>query len=308
MAYRVPDEVRLLAAQQAGLVTRRQCLARAMPPAQVTRLARIGGRGQLVLPAVYALTTGPLSRRQQLVAALLYAGPDAQLAGLTCLELRNLRYAPTVDKVYILAPMSRRVKSRGFVHATRTTRLLPAHHVDGLQVSPNARAAVDACRVIRSVRDAVALLAEVVQRRMCTLEMLQAELEAGQAHGSAVPRRAVAALQPGAASAPEVDLLALLASSALVPPPQVNEARVIGGQRVVPDLCWPNARLIIEVDSVEHHGFGPDAERTAIRRAKLTAAGWTVLSISPWRISNDPDGVLRDIEAAYLLGLQHRAG
>jgi very-short-patch-repair endonuclease len=279
-----------------------------MPAAQITRLARISGRGQLVLPAIYALTTGPLTRRQQLVAALLHGGPEAQLAGLTCLEVRNVKYAPRVDTVFVLTPMSRRLTSPGFVHVTRTVRLPSAHHVKGLRVSPPARAAIDACRSMRSVRDAVALLAEVVQRGMCTVGMLGIEVEAGQSDGSAVPRRAVAALQSGAASAPEVDLIALVATSTLLPTPKINQALTVRGQRYVPDLCWPDARLIVEVDSVEHHGFGPDAERTAIRRAKLTAAGWTVISISPWRIITDPAGVLRDIEAAYLVGLEHRAG
>lgn len=308
MTYRVPEGVRRLATEQAGLVTRRQCLDHGMPAAQITRLARIAGRGQVVLPSIYILTTGPLSRRQQLVAALLHGGPEAQLAGLTCLEVRNVRYAPRVDTVFLLAPMSRRLTSPGFVRVIRTVRLPPAHHVDGLRVSPPARAAIDACRSMRSVRDAVALLAEVVQKGMCTVDMLGMEVKAGQSDGSAVPRRAVAALQSGAASAPEVDLVALVASSSLLPPPRINQALTVRGQRYVPDLCWPDARLIVEVDSVEHHGYGRDAERTAIRRAKLTGAGWTVISISPWRIMADPAGVLRDIEAAYLVGLQNRAG
>lgn len=115
-------------------------------------------------------------------------------------------------------------------------------------------------------------------------------------------------LGSGAASAPEHDLRVLLARSALLPQPAVNQALQVDGRTLLPDLCWPDARLVVEVDSVEHHGFGPDAEHTARRRAALTAAGWTVLSISPRRISDDPTGVLREIEAAYLLGVRQQAG
>jgi very-short-patch-repair endonuclease len=257
---------------------------------------------------VYALTSGPLSRRQQLVAALLYCGEQAQLNGPTALELRGLRYAPTDPRVHVLLPVDRQVRPMAFV-VVRRTRLVPVpHSVDGLPVAPTARAAVDACRTAVSIHDATATLAEAVQRRMCTVAMLEVEVDCGPSAGSAVVRRAVQRLGAGAASAPEAALLGLVGSSLLLPAPRVNERVLLGDRYAVPDLCWPEARLVVEVDSVEHHGFGRAPEHTSRRRAALTAAGWTVLSISPERIRTDPHGVLRDIEASYLAGLQRTAG
>jgi very-short-patch-repair endonuclease len=301
-------ELRALVGTQAGLVTRQQLVQGGLTNRQVDRLGAPDGRGQRVLPRVYALTTGPLTRRQQLVAALLYCGPHAQLGGTTALELRGFRYVPPDQRVHVLLPMDRRVRSVGLVVVRRAWEPPAPHTVDGLPAVPVPRAAVDACRQLTSVHDATAVLAEAVQRRLCTVGMLESELSHGSSAGSAVARTAVQRLASGSASAPEATLLALVATSPLVPSPRVNERLLLPVGYVIPDLCWPQARLVVEVDSVEHHGLGRGPEQTARRRAHLTAAGWTVLSISPERIRTDPVGVLRDIEAAYLLGLQRTAG
>jgi len=58
-------------------------------------------------------------------------------------------------------------------------------------------------------------------------------------------------------------------------------------------------RLIIEVDSVEHHGLGDGPEWTSRRRVALIADGWTVLSVSPRRIREDARVLLGEIEAVH---------
>lgn len=47
--------------------------------------------------------------------------------------------------------------------------------------------------------------------------------------------------------------------------------------------------------------------RRSRRRSGLTAAGWTVLSVSPQRLRDDPSGVLREIEAAFVRGIARQA-
>jgi very-short-patch-repair endonuclease len=289
-----------LARGQSGLVTRQQLLGAGWTPSRIDRLGRPGGRGQRVLPRVYSLTTGHLTRRQQMHAALLYVGDGAQLTGLSALEVHEFRYAPREGRVHVQVHITRRVASTPFVMVHRTQRVLPARRVEGLPVVPIARAAVDACRRLRSVREATAVLAEAVQRRLCTLDMLGVELSEGHSAGSAVPRQALDVLRGGSASAPEADLLDVLRRSLVLPAPTVNPRLAVDGRVVVPDLAWLDVRLVVEVDSVAHHGFGPDAAATARRRSALTAAGWVVLSISPQRIRDDPDAVLAEIEATYL--------
>jgi very-short-patch-repair endonuclease len=303
----IPDELRSIALRQDGLVTRAQALACGMSSNQVDRLGKRDGRGTRVVRGVYTLTTGQLTRRQQIRSVLLYAGDEAALTGLTVLELETFRYAPTDSRVHVLLPMRRKATAQAVMLASRTTRMPSVRTKDGLPLVPIHRAVVDAARCIPDERDVIAVVAEAVQRSLTTLDLVAQELAAGQSAGAARVRRAVRALSRGSASAPENDLLDLLSASSLLPSPQVNYPISADGRRVFADACWPAARLVIEVDSVEHHRFGSDAEATARRRNALTAAGWTVLSVSPQRIRDDPSGVLREIESAYLGCLARQA-
>lgn len=308
LVAQIPDALRSIALAQDGLVTRQQALSCGMSNSQVDRLGGRSGRGARVVRGVVALTTGELSRRQQIRAVLLYAGDGAVLTGLTALELESFRYAPADSRVHLLLPVRRQVSAQRVMVATRTTRMPPARAKSGLPVVPVHRAVVDAARRMTRERDVIATVAEAVQRGLCTLDMLADEVESGPKAGSAQVRRALRALWRGAASAPENDLLDLLASSNVLGQPHVNYPIVADGRRFVADACWPEVRLIVEVDSVEHHGLGAGAEATAARRSVLTAAGWTVLSISPQRIRDDSSAVLHEIEAAYLVNVVRLAG
>lgn len=305
---RIPDDLRSLALTQDGLVTRQQAMACGMSSSQIDRLGRPGGRGGRAVRGVYALTNGALSRRQQIRSVLLYAGEEAVLTGLTALEVLSFRYAPTESRVHVLLPAHRKAAAQPVLVLTRTTRMPAMLRRGGLPIAPVQRALVDASRRMTRDREVIAMLAEAVQKNLCTAEMVQAELAAGPIAGSATMRRALRSIGRGPASAPEHDLLEMLSTSLLLPAPEVNYPISLNGRRVVGDVCWPQARLLVEVDSVEHHGYGPDADATAARRAALTAAGWTVLSISPQRVRDDRAAVLREIEAAYLLNVTRLAG
>jgi hypothetical protein len=230
------------------------------------------------------------------------------LTGITSLELRGLRYGPPAPRVHLLAPVTRRPRTTDRVLVTRTRTLPRPVTIDGLTHAPTERAVRDACRCVEEPRDCVAIVAEAVQRRWTTVERLEHELAAAHPAGSGTIRRALALVTAGARSAPEADLLVLLNGSSVLPPCRWNDPLTVDGVLLVPDLCWPEARLIVEVDSVEHHGFGPDAEATARRRARLVAAGWTVLSVSPVRVRTDGRAVLVEIERAYLVGVARAAG
>jgi very-short-patch-repair endonuclease len=78
-----------------------------------------------------------------------------------------------------------------------------------------------------------------------------------------------------------------------------NQPLLVGGARRIADACWPMVWLIVEVDSVEHHGLGWTPEATSRRRAELVAAGWTVLSVSPYRIRHDGPALLDQLERTH---------
>jgi hypothetical protein len=74
----IPQALRGSARDQAGVVTRQQALGAGMSDGAI--VARIKfGRWQRVHFGVYATFTGPMTRDAQLWAAVLAAGPGAQL-------------------------------------------------------------------------------------------------------------------------------------------------------------------------------------------------------------------------------------
>jgi hypothetical protein len=284
---------------QHGMVTWSQSRAAGLAPTQIKR-ALSSARWQRVLPGVYATFTGPLTVEARSGAALLYAGPTSQLTARSALLAYGVRYLPPDDgRVHVLVPVDRQVMSRGFVRVHRTSRLPVPRWRDGVPCSPPEHAAVLACRLDVHLRDARALLAEVVQRRLTTVQRLAQVLATGHSAGSAIPRRVLEDLGAGCRSAPEMELRDLVRRSPVLARTVLwNHPVAIDGAVLVADACWLEVLLIVEVDSVDHHGLGWAPEHTARRRASLVAAGWTVLSVSPQRIRQDA-GLVRQVEQTY---------
>jgi hypothetical protein len=192
-----------------------------------------------------------------------------------------------------------------------------------VRLAPHARAAIDAVRQdrlgmiaahsaglpakaeTRLLRDTRALLCEVVQRRRTTIDLLAAELEAAPNGGLATARRAMTDVLAGCRSAPECELRDLVSKSRILPEPRWNKPlpgyRPGGRQHEInPDCCWPEARLVVEVNSTQWHKLGDGPERTEQRMARYAELGWLVIPLSPYRIRTEPAEVLRQLEKTYL--------
>lgn len=292
-----------VAARQHGVITRSQCHALGLDDTRLSRATKPGGRWQRVLPGIYCVFTGPLTSLQLMTAALFFGGPSAQLTGVTALVLYGCVYVPDDSRVHLLVASGVRRATRPGIRLHRTGHLPPARLRRGMPVSPADRAAIVAARGLRDLREVRAMLSEVVQRRLTTLDALDAALEDGYSSGGALPRRVLAELAAGVRSAPEIEFRDLLARRPdLFAGVRWNYRIALAGTVVVADACWPQARVIVEIDSIAHHGLGDGPEYTARRRAALVAAGWTVLSISPRRLRTEPDAVLAELAAVL-----HRA-
>lgn len=185
-----------------------------------------------------------------------------------------------------------------------------------IPLAPVPRAAVDAVRFQRLklagdhdgqlpdsverrlTQDTRALLCEVVQRRRTTTDDLVAELAAAPRAGTATARRAMDDILAGCRSAPECELRDLVRTSRVLPEPRWNQP-LPGHPSIHPDACWPEARLVVEVNSAEWHRIGPRQERTEKRHSRYAELGWRVIPVSPYRIRSQPTEVLRQIEQAY---------
>ncbi|NEE00711.1 type IV toxin-antitoxin system AbiEi family antitoxin domain-containing protein [Phytoactinopolyspora halotolerans] len=299
---KAPPELAVLAAAQDGLITRQQALGCGVSQSAIRHALRPGGEWQRLTPGIYATFTGPLQERHWVRAALLYAGPAAVVTGAVACRAYGMRYLPSAATLELLVPPHVRRAPIPFAMIHRVTSMPAARMVRGIACAPPERAALDAVRGEQRLRDVRATLSEVVQRKLTTLERLVSEHDRIDRRGLTLARVAFDDIAAGCRSAPECDLRDLIRQSLVLPEPCWN-GPLPDAPEMVPDAYYKEARLALEVDSVEWHGFGEAAEQTERRRALYARLGWRVLPISPHRIREEPMAVLAEIEAAVTAGL-----
>lgn len=296
------DNLARLLKRQDQLITRNQ--ARRYGLSRGALRWRIGrGRWQEPLPGVFAAITGSLSVRQRALAALLYAGPEAQLTGVGALRIHGLRYLPSDDWIRVLVPESQHRRSAGFARLHRTVRLDPnPEHPVPLVLASVPRAVVDAARWCGDQRLITAMVADAVQRKLITVADLANELEYAPRKGSPMLRYAMAETADGVRSVAEADLRRLLLRSTVLPKVLWNPHLTAdaGGRTLpTPDGWIVEAGIALEVDSREHHSSPRGWERTLARHNLLARYGALVLHIVPAQIRRDPAAVVRQIEHTY---------
>ena len=287
---------------QRGVLGREQVLSLGMTAKALRYRIRPGGPWQRLLPGVYLTVTGEPTDAQREMAALLYAGQASIITGPAALRRHQIR-GPATAVVDVLVPAGRERASRDFVVARRTRRMPRSWTVDwALRYALPARAVADTVTTLRSLGAARAVVASAVQQRRCSIEQLAAELRVRHSAGNALLRLVLAEVASGTNSAAEGDLRDLIASSDL-PVPFYNPTLLLDGRFLAkPDAWWPDAAVAVEVDSKEFHQLPEDWEQTMRRHRRMTAAGLSVLHISPRQLRAEPRQVLTDIAAALLAG------
>lgn len=292
----------LIAERQQQIVTRAQLLTAGIDDMAICRRTK-RGQYQRVLPAVYALVTGALTTEQRRIAAVLYAGRDAQVTGLAALEWYGFKYAPRTDKVHLLVPHDQRRRPTGYVMVHRALALDQfARPTEHYAVCSPARAVVDACRELRDLRTIRAIVAEAVQRELTGLAALDEEVRRAGRSRTALVRRALKEVVEGIRSAAEGDLHDCFSRSRVLSTVLWNPALFApdGTRLPTPDAWLPEAAVAVEVDSREHHFSPADWQRTLDRHNLLSQYGALVLHFTPREIRRDGDRVLRIVEETTL--------
>ena len=175
----------------------------------------------------------PPSRRQVMFMALVDAGWPAALCSHTALELAGLAsFAREAGDVHVVIPRGARCAPLPGLRVHESRRLevedLVVH--GGLPRTATARAALDAAAWQPFPRFACALVAAVVQQRLCTAAALDEALaHVGRIRHKAYLRLAVRDLDGGSTTTGEMDVLRLCRRFGLVRPRrQVNQALARG--------------------------------------------------------------------------------
>lgn len=287
-----------LLSRQYGVITRGQALASGLSNDMLSCRLRSGGVWQRLLPGVYLTVTGTPTRDQLELAALLYAGSGSVLTGTAALHRHGVR-APSSGTIDVLISAKRRRKSTGFVAIRLTTRLPDqVCYLGPVQYVLPARAVADSVRWLNDLASVRAIVAGVVQTKICTVEQLNCELRGGPVQGSALFRAALEEVADGVRSSSEAEFKSLL-KRGKIPEPKYN-AKLYSGDEFVAqaDAWWPDVGVVAEVDSKEWHLSPQTWEHTMRRHARMTALGILVLHFTPRQIRHEPDEVLKIIRQA----------
>jgi hypothetical protein len=288
--------------RQQEIVARHQLLAAGVGDMTIYRSVR-SGAWQRLLAGVYRLNMNPLTDEHRRVAAALFAGPGAQITGLSALHFYGFRYAPSSATVQVLMPHETRRRSAGFVVVHRTLEMDGSpRHTELYQVASPPRAVIDACRWLTNLRDVRAIMAEATQRNFATIRALDEELRRARRSRTALARRALNEVIDGIRSAPEAELRSITQRSKILPPIEWNPTLTgPSGERLpTPDGFIREATLVLEVDSREHHAEGDKWNRTLKRGNEFTRIEYGVLHFTPEEIRNEPERVLHMIEDTYV--------
>ncbi len=121
--------------------------------------------------------------QQQWWAAVLHAGPESALVGLTAMESGGLTGFEERETMHIIVPQSIKVPTRPglVVHESRRVSGEDIHPGRVLRQLRPPRACIDAASWTANPRRAIAVLAATVQQRLCRADQLQEALAlAGQ--------------------------------------------------------------------------------------------------------------------------------
>lgn len=86
-------------------------------------------------------------------------------------------------------------------------------------------------------------------------------------------------------------------------PPAVANAEVLGREV---DVLWPAAKLVVELDSWEHHSHRAAFERDRARDPAFLLAGYRTVRVTHRRLDREADALAAEIRG--LLALSERAG
>lgn len=299
-----PQLLESLAAAQAGVVSRRQLRDLGIDADRV-RNHVAAGRWVLRSPVVVSVFTGPMPWVTRAWTAVLHAGDDAALGGLSLLQLRGLRRWER-DEVTVLVGAGSHPSPVPGVHYARTRRELHGL-VDGRSALPGLR--IEAATLLfaaheRSPRTAHGLLAAVVQQRLTTSAALGRELEGlHPLRRAGALRRSLLDIEGGAQSLAELDLARVCRRLGFPPPVRQRRRRDSRGRSRFLDAEWrlrDGTVLVLEVDGGFHMEVGHWEDDLA-RQRRLSGPGRVLVRCTARELRDEPELVLEDLRA---LGLQ----
>lgn len=256
----------------------------------------------ILLPSVYFAGGGSPTRRQRMIAALLYAGSDSAIDDVDACRFHGVKAAVVDDHlIHVVVPWGSPVRSHGFVQVRRTTREPRILSTGRLRYVDPATAVIAAARRLRSDRSVLALISDAVQRKVTNVEDLMYAHIAGPPRNARRTDSALAQVGAGIRSAPEADFRNLAEASRILPPLLYNRRLLLPNGRIIsPDALAPDAPLVHETNGRKAHARDDLFEDMQLRHELMTTAGLIAFHTSPRRLALHGAEVIRAFERRYL--------
>jgi very-short-patch-repair endonuclease len=280
---------------QAGVISVAQARQHLSPKAIRHLLA--SGRWQRVHRSVLAAYSGPVGHSQQRWAAILAAGSDAVLAGLTALSLRGF----ATEAVHILLPSDRRARSVPNGVVVHRSAVLDHRDVLAASRPPRtrpARSLVDGAQWARTEGEARAIIAAGFQQRLVREDQIRAVLDRlTRARRHRLITQTVDDAVGGAHSLAEIDFVDLCHRHRLPEPTRQVVRHDSAGRRRYLDVLFEEWQVQVEIDGGQHMEVR-QAWADMRRQNDLWIAGERVLRFPAWAIRSDPEAVATQVRAA----------
>jgi hypothetical protein len=273
-----------LAERRHGVVSVSELIELGLDHAAIARRVR-AGRLHRLHRGVYAVGHRRLTGHGAWLAAVLACGPDAVLSHRSAAALWCLR-TTAAAKADVTVPWTSGRRGNRVIAVHRPRLAAPATVHDAIPVTTPGRTLLDLATVLPK---------RALEKAAEAAEALRLDVVVDPGHPGA--RRLAAAMAHDLTyttrSVLEDAFLALCERHGL-PRPLVNH--VVAGYEV--DFCWPEERLIVEVDGFERHGTRAAFERDRARDARLTASGWRVLRFSYVQVFRQPQTIVGTVLSA----------
>jgi very-short-patch-repair endonuclease len=237
--------------------------------------------------------------RQELMCALLWAGPQSAVSHRSAGEVWNM---PGIHSPHPEISTTRNVSPQApglIVHRVQNLKPVDTCKVGSLTVTTPSRTLLDLSGMIEP-KDVEVALDDALRRRLVSPARLKRTLDRLSMKGRkgvGVLRELLADRGQDYVSTESVleDRFSQLIRKAGLPPP-VRQFEIRGEDLVARvDFAYPKVMLAIEVDGYRFHSGRQGWLRDLQRRTELAALGWTVLAFTWDDVEARPDRVVEQI-------------
>ena len=232
--------------------------------------------------------------------AALLALPNAALSHNTAAAVWNLRWSHGHPHVTVAGHRGR-PRPGLVIHAVRTLDPRDVTTREGFRVTTVARTLLDLAETLQAT-DLHRAYEAAETEAVLDLRAVHDVMSRSPGRHGLRPLRALLerSRAPEPAARSELERLFVdLCHEHGIPRPFVNI--MVEGYEV--DMCWPEARLVVEIDGHRFHGTRTAFERDRARDATLQVAGYRVIRLTHRRLISDPARVAAEVRA--LLAASH---